>query len=388
MASRRGIPELPWELQDAILARLPLRDAARSSVLSSSWGRSWRHLGELDFVSSPPPAAASLPVAAATAVACDKAAIDAILLHQHPGPVQRVRLRVTDELLPGVPAWMASLSEKGIQSLDLTVRAMYRPPPHPMHRSIFACRALRRLSLGRFALPAAPEHFAGFPALATLSLTGTAFRNARDLEALVAMSPRLEELRMCCIAVDVDCREHGGDGRRKVRMVSSSLRFLRIDGMGNVEFVGARLPRVSQADFAQASYPSAPNLLSAMVTSLETLDYYYYALPLSPTKLLKGLPSSYKNLKRLKVHLDFNHAPPILSTLNFLRTAPNLTQLVIQDFTDDSYAQSPYPLAAELYGNLCPSLLFLQMSYVTSQNNEMDFIRLILSKARMLQDPR
>lgn len=177
---------------------------------------------------------------------------------------------------------MASLSEKGIQSLDLTVRAMYRPPPHPMHRSIFACRALRRLSLGRFALPAAPEHFAGFPALATLSLTGTAFRNARDLEALVAMSPRLEELRMCCIAVDVDCREHGGDGRRKVRMVSSSLRFLRIDGMGNVEFVGARLPRVSQADFAQASYPSAPNLLSAMVTSLETLDYYYYALPLSP----------------------------------------------------------------------------------------------------------
>ncbi|BAT08318.1 Os09g0443100 [Oryza sativa Japonica Group] len=199
------------------------------------------------------------------------------------------------------------------------------------------------------------------------------------------MSPRLEELRMCCIAVDVDCREHGGDGRRKVRMVSSSLRFLRIDGMGNVEFVGARLPRVSQADFAQASYPSAPNLLSAMVTSLETLDYYYYALPLSPTKLLKGLPSSYKNLKRLKVHLDFNHAPPILSTLNFLRTAPNLTQLVIQDFTDDSYAQSPYPLAAELYGNLCPSLLFLQMSYVTSQNNEMDFIRLILSKARMLQ---
>ncbi len=50
-----------------------------------------------------------------------------------------------------------------------------------------------------------------------------------------------------------------------------------------------------------------------------------------------------------------------------------------------TYAQSPYPLAAELYGNLCPSLLFLQMSYVTSQNNEMDFIRLILSKARMLQ---
>uniref|UniRef100_A0A0E0ESQ2 F-box domain-containing protein n=1 Tax=Oryza meridionalis TaxID=40149 RepID=A0A0E0ESQ2_9ORYZ len=380
MASRRGIPELPWELQDAILARLPLRDAARASVLSSSWGRSWRHLGELDFVSSPPPPPASLPVA------CDKAAIDAILLHQHPGPVQRVHLRVTDELLPGVPAWMARWTSPCAPCTGRR-RTPCTAPSSPAARSGAS-------PSGAFALPAAPEHFAGFPTLATLSLTGTAFRNARDLEALVAMSPRLEELRMCCIAVDVDCREHGGggggDGRRKVRMVSSSLRFLRIDGMGNVEFVVARLPRVLQADFAQASYPSAPNLLSAMATSLETLDYYVYALPLSPTELLKGLPSSYENLKRLKVHLDFNHAPPILSTLNFLRTAPNLTQLVIQDFTDDSYAQSPYPLAVGLYGNLCPSLLFFQMSYVTSQNSLLclKIIRLILSKARMLQDPR
>nr|CAB3503094.1 unnamed protein product [Digitaria exilis] len=102
------VSDLPPEVLDLILVRLPLRDAARSSVLSVAWGQSWRQLSDLDFTSSP----------------CDRAAIDAVLL-SHSGSVRHVRLEVTvtDGHLPNVQTWVDALSKKMLQSLKLSFNA-------------------------------------------------------------------------------------------------------------------------------------------------------------------------------------------------------------------------------------------------------------------------
>nr|GLL33725.1 F-box/FBD/LRR-repeat protein At1g13570-like isoform X4 [Ipomoea trifida] len=48
-ASRDLISELPLELKVGILERLPIRDAARTAVLSTHWNDVWLRLGRLSF---------------------------------------------------------------------------------------------------------------------------------------------------------------------------------------------------------------------------------------------------------------------------------------------------------------------------------------------------
>lgn len=168
------VSDLPPEVLDLILARLPLRDAARSSVLSVAWGQSWRQLSDLDFTSS----------------TCDRSAIDAVLLG-HSGSVRRVRLEVTDDLLPRVQAWVDALSEKMLQSLNLNFNAPSVPSvlmEGQVPKSMLACGALKDLALNRCVLPAIPASFTGFlPSLTKLCLTCSSFDKGSDLEAMIAM---------------------------------------------------------------------------------------------------------------------------------------------------------------------------------------------------------
>ncbi|KAF8779708.1 hypothetical protein HU200_002289 [Digitaria exilis] len=253
-----GISDLGPELLDLILARLPLRDAARASVLSVAWCRSWRHLSDLDFTSP-------------RAAVCDREAIDGVLLH-HAGPVRSVRAKITDDILPGVHGWIEALSQQGLQSLDLT----FTPPSVPsslmqdLPGSIFSCHALKDIVLAGCLLPAVPASFTGFPSLTKLRIKCSSFHKGSDLELIISMSRKLEELTLKVLLVA------GCDERQELRMESSSLWFLDIYGHINITWVGARLPRMSYANFADASPGgSVVNLLRGMESSLEKLVYSF-----------------------------------------------------------------------------------------------------------------
>ncbi|RCV23161.1 hypothetical protein SETIT_4G276700v2 [Setaria italica] len=175
------VSDLPPELLDLIRARLPLREAARASVLSAAWGRSWRDLSDIDFTSS----------------TCDRAAIDAVLAgHSGGSAVRRARLNVTDGFLRS-PA----LSEKMLQSFDLNFNAVSSPPPSILPNSMFACGALKDLFLTCCVLPAA--------SFTKLCLICSSFAKGSDVEAMIAMPQKLEELTMRVIEVAEAWGTHG-----------------------------------------------------------------------------------------------------------------------------------------------------------------------------------
>ncbi|XP_047070455.1 F-box/FBD/LRR-repeat protein At1g13570-like [Lolium rigidum] len=222
------ISHLPRGLLHDIVSRLPLKDAARTAVLSSRWRRIWLAtpllLNDAHFL----PKGHCWPVTPANSPAIT-AAVSRIL-EAHLGPIHRVRLVCTNmnSYRPQLARWLQLLAAKGVQELVLVNRPWPRDLPLPA--TVFAITTLTRLYLGVWKLPdTAVLRGASFPRLRELGLCCVEMEHG-DVDSLVARSPVLEILNI------LGCLK----GLR-LRLVSQSLRCLQISAsiLENVAVVKA-----------------------------------------------------------------------------------------------------------------------------------------------------
>ncbi|KAM0919572.1 hypothetical protein ACQ4PT_008100 [Festuca glaucescens] len=182
------LESLPPAMLDEILSRFPIRDAARTSVLSRAWRRRWESVPYL--VLHWPRGTPSAP-------------IDAVLAHRtcpvsefrHPY-VPETEFRLSD-------LWLLRLASVGVQSLYLKFKwtesdwLSLIPQLHMLHSCIFSCLELAVLDLEGCDFPGLPSGFAGFPNLTTLSLSEVGFpRGLGGLEAMISSSSSLQRLRL------------------------------------------------------------------------------------------------------------------------------------------------------------------------------------------------
>jgi hypothetical protein len=197
------ISTLPDEVLVRVVSRLPAKDGARTSVLSSRWARLWR----------------SAPlVLADTHLLPRRGAVSAAVLRTHPGPFPFVSLtcgfmEAVDADRAKLARWFMHLATKRVDELVL----VNRPFPLPGLRlpsALFSCPSLRRLLLGAWEFPdtAVLPRGASFPNLLELSL-GCVVMKDRDLDFVLAASPVLEFLTLL-----------GSQDRLTARLASHSLR--------------------------------------------------------------------------------------------------------------------------------------------------------------------
>jgi hypothetical protein len=207
---------LPLELLRDIVSRLPVKDAARTAVLSSRWRPIWLSTPLLLYDAHLLPEGHRWPLTPANSPAIT-AAVSRIL-EAHPGPVQRVRLICTNmsSYRPQLARWLQLLAAKGVEDLVLINRPWPRHPPLPA--SVFSIATLTRLYLGHWKLPeTAVLRGASFPHLRELGIC-CVFLSHGDVESLVDRSPALEILNI------LGCMEQG----LRLRLVSHSLRCVQI----------------------------------------------------------------------------------------------------------------------------------------------------------------
>ncbi|GMP83048.1 hypothetical protein CsSME_00037113 [Camellia sinensis var. sinensis] len=179
---------LPRNLIDNILERMPVRDAARTSILSRNWRYIWSSLPHLvldkrffaDIIRNN-------PLYAYTFVSI----ISNILL-LHSGPILKFSLYIPNihcDWDLHVTQWLLFLSRNGIKELILDNRNVksYKLPSY-----VFSCPELTHLKL-RNCVFKPPEVFGGFRNLISLHFEKMAF-SANIFGALVPSVPLLETL--------------------------------------------------------------------------------------------------------------------------------------------------------------------------------------------------
>ncbi|CAL4942263.1 unnamed protein product [Urochloa decumbens] len=229
---------LPDKLLGDIVSRLPIKDAARTAVLSRRWRPIWRatplvlvdtHLLPAGDDVIPEHLDRASSSAVADAVSC--------ILAAHPGPFSCVRLTCCymDEHRAQVVRWLKHLVKGSVKDLFL----INRPWPlevAPIPSTLFSMTELTCLYLGFWRFPDTTGLLRGaaFPRLRKLGLCSV-YIHKQDIEFVLSRSPVLEIL--CFEGLLFPLHLH---------LVSNSLRCLQVHGCKLANITVADAPRLER----------------------------------------------------------------------------------------------------------------------------------------------
>jgi hypothetical protein len=203
---------------DQILSRLPIKEAGRTSVLSSEWRKKWSTQSNLVFdrqcvsdASSEDPSVIKIKFL--------RIIDDVLLLHS--GPINKVKISdsgydlIDMNSVADIDRWILHLTKRSIKKLvlDFWLEEQHYKIPW----CLFSCQSLHRLSLYRCSLKP-PMTFEGFRNLKSLALEQITMTQDA-FEILISGSPLLEKLKL----VDFD-------GFTQINIHAPNIKFIEIIG--------------------------------------------------------------------------------------------------------------------------------------------------------------
>ncbi|CAL1408437.1 unnamed protein product [Linum trigynum] len=342
------ISNLPGDVIERILMSLPVKNAARTSLLSRNWRHCWRSIPQLVFDRDFAPPAETEGGLYSTD-ANDKLMMhiqEALLGHDAP-TITKFEISIPGcSWCPKVDLLMLHLSRKRVEELTLLFWGNLDHESPRLHSSLFSSAfPLKRLKL-QYLVFRPPSGFVGFSKLTFLELQ--AVNLPSDFcENFIPRCPLLEELRI----LHCSAREHV--------FVSPSLKvllfrspFLKIcfkhtpilsvvsvlDDQGKSSYVGTSLVKHNPR-FVRlfASLPVVEHLKLGTELLLFLADGH---VPYQ-------LPTALHNLKFLEVPgILLHRLPQARDLVCLIKSAPNLKRLIVR--LDDNEERAPSEVTASL----------------------------------------
>ncbi|XP_006355223.1 F-box/FBD/LRR-repeat protein At1g13570-like [Solanum tuberosum] len=367
------ISDLPCNVLDGILGCLPLKDAVKTSILSRDWRYKWVTRQELEF-----------DYQFFVTYACNQAtAIIYQVLLLHKGPILKFSLGGSNlTIYPDIDHWILFLSKKNVQEFTLCGNSLNNRYHLPSH--FFTFHHLRHLKVDRCSFHP-PPGFKGFEKLINLDLHFATFDPA-ILGNLIFRCPLLERLtlRWCTNfdtleidAPNLKCFDFRGNSKSICFKNAPMLEKLIVHLNSRVSMVAS--PVCSNITKFFCHMPC----LMQLDISGHLLEYL----------TMGGLPENHltalNNVKSFSVRAMFFRSIKHVSGVIYLITSfPKLQNLTIECGMK-SEAVEPVVQYLQNQSSLCGAVKLLQkvhMSMFSGREVEMEFLRLILVSAPVLEE--
>ncbi|KAK2663133.1 hypothetical protein Ddye_001707 [Dipteronia dyeriana] len=375
------ISNLPWVLLDTILVKLPLRDAARTSILSTKWRYKWTGLSKFVFDDKCFLSSLSGKVRWGECMRI----INQIRSY-HAGPVEKFKLAAfCSPHSSDLDQWILFLKERGIKEFILQDVSSIRWLKLPSF--LFSCPQLSCLKLFG-CICKIPSDFVGLNCLKSLQLTEVSIRSDA-LESLIRNCPILERLMVLSIERLAFLRIHNSN--LKYLKINSKFEDICLENSMCLDSVDIHKIPVYRTTVAQQVEQGRPcNLVRVFrcLTSIKSLtlsgDFLEFLangeVPESFRPVLNHLPIL--DLREVK----FGSLKQVTVLVSVLRSCPNVEELIISvEKTHSSNPVLEFLVTLSLAGFTFSQLKVARIRGILGTVNEMEFINLVLACSPRLE---
>ncbi|XP_048422449.1 F-box/FBD/LRR-repeat protein At1g13570-like isoform X2 [Pyrus x bretschneideri] len=370
------ISNLPSDIIGKILSHMPLREAVRTSVLSSNWMNKWTMLTRLQFDNR----------RTSSQNHTTFAKIVDHVLQGLVGPINMFEVTLSGyQASEDIDRWIIHLSRNSIKELVLNLHTQHI---YNVSSYLFSCQNLIYLALLNCLLQPPPT-FKGFRSLKMLGFMKVTLDQG-VLENLITCCPLLE------IFVLINC-----DGFTHLKIDAPNLSRFSFKGvfeyvslvntlkLANVRIWLTSTSTVSIANNQGRTAGSCSNLLNFFVhlpwiqrLRIEMYFLKYLGLGVLPEKM----PQPLRYLKVLSIHIGFNDRKETLTALCLLRSVPALQELEILARKGDEDVGGKMNYALDDNQNCqLTQLRLLKITEVSGLSAELDFIKILLSSSPVLE---
>ncbi|XVF43349.1 hypothetical protein PTKIN_Ptkin02bG0033500 [Pterospermum kingtungense] len=358
------ISNLPDNIAERILARLPIRDAVRTSVLSRNWRYKWTTLPDLVFDAKDTDASTFCTNPALKFVNKDKLVkVIYRILFQHKGPIHKFSLSIRNfaRSYPDIDQWISFLSKKCIRVFFL---GLFNSGNRGFKDLTYLW--LEKVSVSKEGFKNLISNFSKLNSLNLIYMDGLDILDIDD-------APKLQELTF-----------------EGVSLKNISLK--NTPCLSDVSISYSELPDMSENIGNGRSISLIDNLNFLSDLKMFAPGFYFLKL-LARGSVRNLLPSTFKNLTYLHItELMLNDIDSLSSTLSLITTSPNLVRVYIWVcIPSNSEAGQRLKTAAEYLEGKSHSigclmkLKHVEMEGIMGAGPEMELIKLILSKSPSLE---
>lgn len=371
------LSSLPGHIIDQILSQLSIRDAVRTSVLSTKWRYKWATLPNLVFDNH----CISLTSQDQAVIKSKLVSIIDHVLLLHTGPVYKFRLSHRDLVgVTDIDRWILHLSRSPIREFVLEI---WKGQRYKLHSCLFSCQNLTHLELFN-CLVRPPPTFRGFKNLKSLDLQHITM--GQDVfEHLITSCPLLERLTLMNF-----------DGFSHLNINATSLLFFDIGGVfDDVSFKNTfQLALVSIGLYAKDKIGKRPGYTSNLIKffahlphirRLEIQSYFLKYLAVGDVPL--KLPSPCVDLGYLSLRINFDDCEENKAALCLLRSSPNLQELEILARPEEAFLMESFVNFWEDEHLSCPfdQLRLVKVTGISGTRLELGFISFLLLASPALE---
>ncbi|KAK9271362.1 hypothetical protein L1049_026952 [Liquidambar formosana] len=374
------ISNLPAHIMDKIFSKLSIKDAVRTSVLSSKWRYKWVTIPHLVFDNQ------CLSLSSHDQTLLKNKLVNTVdhVLLLHTGPIQTFKLSHRDLLgVADIDRWILYLSRSSFKEFILEI---WKGQRYKLPSCLYSCQTLVHLELFNCLLKP-PSTFNGFRCLKSLDLQHITM--AQDIfEKLISSCHLLEKLTLMNF-----------EGFSRLNIQAPNLQFFDLGGVfDEISFENTfALATVSIGLYVNVENDqnlacgNASNLLKFFVhlPHIQRLEVQSYLLKyLAVGNVPQRLPHPCIDLSYISIRINLNDLEENLTTLCLLRSSPNLQELEILARPEDQAVVETvgsFWEEEDHWDCLFSQLRLVKIASISGIRSELDFINFVLANSPVLE---